>query len=159
MADTLTIRDLAASCRLGVLKSEREQPQAIWIDVELSIDAAAAARQDDVRRTVDYAALVSAITRLAQGRSFRLMETLADAMASMILERGQTEAVLVRVKKRALPGIGYAAVTVERRRRLVRRGLRDGADRRRASTRVAGRRYVATERFVSHNLTEVTGHP
>ena len=140
MGDTLRIQDIAVSCRLGVLESEREQPQAIRIDVELSIDAAAAARQDDVRRTVDYAALVGTIMELAQGRSFRLMETLADAIASTILEGYDTGAVKVRVKKQALPGIGYAAVTVERRRRLGRRRVRDAADGRPLTTRVAGRR-------------------
>ena len=140
MADTLVIQDLVISCRVGVLEWERAQPQEILVDVELEIDAAAAAKQDDVRRTVDYAALVAAIAELAQRRSFRLMETLAHAIAMMILERGETAAASVRVKKRALPGVGYAAVTVERRRRLVRRRGGTAAPARLPAARAAGRR-------------------
>jgi len=124
MADTLAIHDLLVSCRLGVFEWEREQPQEIRVDVELEIDAAAAAKHDDVRQTVDYAALAGAIAELAQRRSFRLMETLAHAIATMMLEWGATKAVQVRVKKQALAGIGYAAVTVERRRRMARRVAR-----------------------------------
>jgi dihydroneopterin aldolase len=142
MADTLAIHDLILSCRLGVFEWEREQPQEIRVDVELDIDAVAAAEEDDVRQTVDYAALVAAITTLAQGRAFRLMETLAHAIAMMVLERGRATAVSVRVKKQALAGIGYAAVTVERRRRLARRVGRARASSigRRPAAREVGRR-------------------
>lgn len=140
MADILAIHNLVLSCRLGVFEWEREQPQEIRVDVELEIDAAAAAKQDDVRQTVDYAALVTAITELAQGRSFRLMETLAHAIAETVLRRGTTHAVQVRVKKQALAGIGYAAVTVERRRRFARRRGGTAAPGRLPAARAAGRR-------------------
>ena len=127
MADTLRIQDLAVDCRLGVSEEERAAPQTIWIDLALAVDAARAAAGDDVRSTVDYAALVSSVRELAQRKPYRLLETLAEEVASLVLGESETAWVRVEVRKRALPGIGYAAVTVERtaaRRRAERRGVR-----------------------------------
>ena len=119
MADTLILKDVTAECRLGVFEWEQEKPQTIWMDLELAIDAARAARRDEVADAVDYGRLVTSIKQLAQGRSFKLLETLAETIASMVLQEFQTTRVKVRVKKRALPGIDYAAVEVERTRRVL----------------------------------------
>jgi len=132
MADTLRIQDLVAECRLGVTEEEQAAPQTIWMDLELAVDAARAAARDDVRSTVDYAALVSSVQGLAQSRPYRLLETVAEEVASLVLGESGTSWVRVQIRKRALPGIGYAAVTVERtaaRLRLERRGVRARAPR------------------------------
>lgn len=128
MADTLRIQDVAIDCRIGVTEEERAVPQTIWVDLEVAVDAARAAARDDVRSTVDYAALVSSVHELAQSKPYRLLETIAEEIASLILGESGTSWVRVQVRKRALPGIGYAAVTVERAaprpRRPARRGVR-----------------------------------
>ena len=119
-ADRLVIHNLAVSCRLGVFEWERKTAQTVRIDVELAIDAARAAKRDDMRDAVDYGRLVTSIKMLAQQRTYNLMETLAEAIASLVLEEFGTPRVRVVVKKRSLPGIGYAAVEVERARRPAR---------------------------------------
>ena len=53
MADTLIIQDLEVAFRLGVHEWDQEAPQAIWIDLELAIDASRAAAHDDVREGID----------------------------------------------------------------------------------------------------------
>ena len=121
MADTLSIQDLEAACRLGVHEWEQDAPQAIWIDLELAIDASRAAAHDDVREAIDYARLVAAVKERAQAQAYRLLETMAEAIAADVLRQFETSQVRVRVKKRALPGIGYAAVEVVRARRDVLR--------------------------------------
>lgn len=115
MADRLVIHDLLADCRIGVFDWEREQAQQLWVDLELAIDATAAAERDDVTATVDYGRLVTVVRQYAQDKTFRLLETLAEELASLILEQFETAAVTVRVKKRALPGVDYAAVELTRR--------------------------------------------
>ncbi len=117
MADHLIIRELVAECRLGVSEAEQEKPQPVWIDLELEIDAARAARRDAVSDAVDYAALASAVKRVVGDKPYHLLETLAEDVAALILERFATEQVFVRIKKRALPGIDYAAVEIVRSRR------------------------------------------
>ncbi len=126
MADTLIIQELAVDCRLGVHEWEQAAPQTIWIDLELAIDASRAAARDDVREAVDYARLVAAVKARAQAQSYHLLETLAEVIAADVLQQFGVSQVRVRVKKRALPGIGYAAVEVMRAagRRGVRRGRR-----------------------------------
>ncbi len=114
MPDRLILHDVAVACRLGVQEWERRTPQSVWIDLELAIDAARAASTDDVRQTVDYAQLVTSIKGLAQAQSYQLMETLAEAIASLVLRQSGTARVRVLVKKRALAEVGYAAVEIER---------------------------------------------
>ena len=120
MSDRLIIHDLAVECRLGVYEWEQQTPQTVWIDLELAIDAAQAAKRDDVKDAVDYGRLVTSVKQLAQQRPYQLLETVAEATAQLIVEEFQVPRVRVRVKKRALPGVDYAAVEVER----LRRGLR-----------------------------------
>lgn len=114
MPDKLIIQDFVVECRIGVFEWEQEKPQKIWIDLELAVDVARAAAQDDVGATVDYGRLVTAIQELGRYKPFRLLETLAEAIAALILKEFPTTQVLVRVKKRALPQIDYAAVEVVR---------------------------------------------
>lgn len=114
MADKLIIHELTAQCRIGVTEAERANPQTLWLDLELEIDAAKAAMRDDVTAAVDYAELVVEVARFVESRPFHLLETVAEEIASLILKQFDTPEVVVRVKKRALPGIDYAAVEVVR---------------------------------------------
>jgi dihydroneopterin aldolase len=114
MADRLTIQGLTAECRVGVTPQEQEHPQTIWIDLEVPINAAAAAERDDVEATIDYAALASAVRQRVEQRPYRLLETMAEEVASVALDGFHAESVTVRIKKRALPGLDYAAVELTR---------------------------------------------
>ena len=115
MADRLLIHELKANCRVGVYAWEQKQPQPIWIDLELAIDAKRAAARDRVRDAVDYGALVTAVKGLVEGKSYHLVETMAEETAALILKAFSVPEVVVRIKKRALPGVDYAAVEVARR--------------------------------------------
>ena len=114
MPDKLVIKDLIAECRIGLFEGEQNTPQNVWIDLELAIDAAKAAASDDVNATIDYARLVTTIKQHAQHKPFKLLETLAEELASLILKEFRTPQVTVRVKKRAFPGVDFAAVEISR---------------------------------------------
>ena len=116
MADTLTIRGLAVMCRLGVLEGEQASPQEVRIDLELAIDAAKAAQRDDVNDAMDYARLVAVVKAMVEGHAYRLMETMAEDIATLILREFSTPEVEVKVTKRALPGIESATVEITRNR-------------------------------------------
>ena len=115
MPDKLIIHELVAECRIGVFDWEQARPQQVWVDLELSIDAAKAAGQDAVHETVDYGQLVTSVKQLVQRKPYRLLETMAEDVAALVLKQFPTPQVLVRVKKRALPGIESAAIEVVRR--------------------------------------------
>ncbi len=139
MADRLILHDITTECRLGVFDWERDKPQRIWVDVELEIDASKAAARDDVRDAVDYARLVSLVQRTAQAQPYRLLETLAERMAQAILKACRAPAVRLQIKKRALEGIDYAAVEIERRARRVPRDVRPRTPRGRRRVSVGAR--------------------
>ena len=114
MTDRLIIRDLVASCRIGVHEWERATPQQVWIDLEVAIDAAKAAAHDDMRDALDYGRLVTVVTQHVERWSFHLLETFAEELAALILATFAVPEVRVRIKKRALPGIDHAAVEIVR---------------------------------------------
>jgi len=113
--DKLIIHDLAAACRIGVSEEERAAPQTLWVDLELAIDASWTAAREDVHVALDYAKLVAVVKQRVEHRAYHLLETVAEELADLILREFDTPEVEVRVKKRALPGIDYAAVEVKRR--------------------------------------------
>lgn len=114
MPDWLKIHDLATECKLGVYDWEKEKAQPIWVDIELVIDVRKAAQNDAVADAVDYAALVTIVKTAAAEQSFNLMETLAERLAARVLAKVRTQRLIIRVKKKALPGVEYALVEVER---------------------------------------------
>ena len=116
MPDTLRIHNLLASSRIGLTAQERKRPQRVWIDLEIEIDARRAAAADDVRRTVDYARLVALIRRHLRQRAVNLLETVAEDLARLVLRMSAAPRVRIEIRKRALAGIAYAAVSVSRRR-------------------------------------------
>ena len=103
---------------IGVTREERAAPQDVVVDVELHLDTRAAGRADDLRLSVDYAAVREVIGQAAQ-RPCALVETLAERIAAAILEEFPAEAVRVLVRK---PGalrserVDWAGVGITRRR-------------------------------------------
>lgn len=98
---------------------ERAVGGAYEADIELACDIRRAAASDRVEDTVDYALVHQAILAIGRGPSCSLLETLAERMATAILDRFPAAAVRVRVKKLAPPGmpdVHCAGVEIERRR-------------------------------------------
>ena len=118
MSVVVELHGLELLGRHGALGWERETEQPFLYDVELELPEPAA---DELDRTVDYREVVGLVRELSEARSFRLLESLAAAVADALLERfGQVERVRVRVRKPEVePGapVEYAAASVRRERR------------------------------------------
>ncbi len=114
--DKLLIRGLIVQCQIGVTEAERAKRQTIRIDLELGIDAASAAAEDDLRKAIDYARLVDVVRQQAESHPLCLLETLAERIASTVLDAFHPDHVQVRVSKRALPGIDDATIEIRRPR-------------------------------------------
>jgi len=114
--DRIVLSGLRFSGRHGAFEEEREAPQEFAVDVECPLNARAAARDDDLGETLDYRALAEAAREVVEGPSRRLLETLADEIASRVLERAPAGWVRVRVSKLHPPSMpGVASVSVVRR--------------------------------------------
>ena len=109
--------------RHGVLLEERLEPQPFEVDVILHADLGVASASDALTDTADYAGLFERVREIVEGESFRLIEALAGAIASMTLastDPALVEAVEVRVRKpqAPLPGVFAHVEAALIRRRL-----------------------------------------
>lgn len=115
--DKILIPDFRISCHVGVPREERDVAQDVLIDVELYLDLSQAGRADDFALTVDYEAACKTVAATVERRPRKLIETIAEEVAEVLLANYPVQAVKVTVRKPgalAHRGIPYAAVVVER---------------------------------------------
>lgn len=99
----------------GVLDEERERGQRFLFDVELEVGDAG--RSDRVEDAVDYRDVAACVREVSDGRAYRLLEALADAVAAELVARFPVARARVRVRKpdvRLDPPVAWAGVTAER---------------------------------------------
>lgn len=116
MIDCITLSELEVFYRVGVPDRERERPQRLTLTVVMECDMGAAAAADDLRRTVDYAAVAERLRRLGEGREWKLIETVAVDVATLVLDDFGVARVEVEVRKFILPDTRYVSVRVTRGR-------------------------------------------
>ena len=113
--DRIRIRDWDLACLVGVYGEERRAPRTIRVD--LTIHLPAADRHDDLARTVDYARLQQAIAEALAATAYRLIESVAERIAAVVLNDTRVAAVTVCVgKPGALPGARTVEVEIMRSR-------------------------------------------
>jgi FolB domain-containing protein len=115
-ADLIEIRSLRVKAHIGVPDEEIASRQTVRVDIALRGRKRFSELGDDIAETIDYEACSVRIAELAAARPRRLIETLADDIAGMILDEFGAVWVRVRVRKFILPKTKHVAVTCERRR-------------------------------------------
>ena len=116
--DRITLAGMSFSGRHGVLDVEQTEPQPFVVSVTFPVDAERVAFTDALGDTVDYAAVFESVRRVVEERSYRLIETLADSIASALLEYFSLPEVEVRVRKPKAPLPGafeHVEISVVRR--------------------------------------------
>lgn len=120
MADKILLNGAHFFARHGVSDEEQRLGGRYVVDVELERDFSRAATSDDLADTVSYSDVYRTVREIVEGKSFRLVETLAETIAQQLLARYSAQAVMVRVKKQPPPTNGiidYAGVEITRRRK------------------------------------------
>ena len=112
--DRIVINDLEVFYSVGVTGEERSRPQRLLLTVELFTDLSAAAATDELSRTIDYFAVAQRLLRFGEGRSWRLIETLASEIAALLLADFKPTRVSVEVKKFIIPEARHVSVRVQR---------------------------------------------
>ena len=111
----ILIVDLEVFYHVGVPAEERAQAQRLLLSVEMEHDFSRAAQTDDLTHTINYYAVTQRLLKLGEGRSWKLIETLASDIAQLVLAEFQAMAVTVEVKKFIIPQARYVAVSLFRR--------------------------------------------
>lgn len=117
--DRILLSGVKLDVHIGVSEQERATAQTIYADLELECCLRAAGLTDDVTKTVDYAAVHEAIWRTAQSRRYALVEALAEAIATVLLEKFTIDRVRVRIRKPGAlqsRGVDWAGVDILRGR-------------------------------------------
>jgi dihydroneopterin aldolase len=124
MTDRIVLSNMMFRARHGVHPHEQLNEQAFAVDVELVLNLQPAAVDDDLDKTVDYAAVFRTVRQIVESTSYRLLEALAEAIAHELLVDFNVSEVVVRVRKPdvQLGGqLDYAGVEIWRQRNSERR--------------------------------------
>lgn len=115
--DVVTLKAMRFHTRIGVLPHEAEIAQSV--EVDLSVVVSRPAGSSGARGIVDYRELYDVVAEVMAQQHHLYLEDVAEQIATGALQSRAVSGVRVSVRKPhvALPGpLGYAEVTVERRR-------------------------------------------
>lgn len=117
--DRMLLRRMVFYGYHGVIPEENRLGQTFIVDLDLRLDLAPAGRTDDLSKTVNYVDIHETVRAVVQGPPCRLIETLAEKIASTVLTTYTSiNEVTVAVTKPHPPfDSRFDGVTVEIRRR------------------------------------------
>ena len=107
--DYLEISDLSVRAIIGILPEERRTRQQLRLTITMGTRTGPAAQSDRIADAVDYRAATKRVIEQVEGSSYRLLESLAEAVAACVLQDPGVETVRVRIEK---PGALRFARTV-----------------------------------------------
>lgn len=117
--DRLQIRGIRFHGYHGTTEEEKTLGRMFSVDVDLLCDTRAAAAHDRLEDTIDYAKVFGVVSEIGRGSHCQLLETLADKLATSLLERFPIAGVRVRIRKYAPPLQGVVdtvGIDITRRR-------------------------------------------
>ena len=97
--DRIFLHGLSAECIIGFIDWERRVKQTVVLDLELPVDCRHAALTDEVADTLDYKKVAKRVLAFVEASEFKLVETLAQRVALVILEEFPVEWVRVALNK------------------------------------------------------------
>jgi 7,8-dihydroneopterin aldolase/epimerase/oxygenase len=113
--DTIFLQDLKVDTVIGIWEWERRIRQTVVIDLEMAADIREAARTDDVDDTLNYKLVAKRVQQFVADSDFRLVETLAERVADIVVGEFNVPWVRVRISKPgAIRGARNVGVLIER---------------------------------------------
>lgn len=111
--DWVCIHELRVQTRIGVYEWEQRIDQTLLIDITCLVNLTVPVVE--LSQTVDYEAMSMQVTTLVSGQSFQLIETVAQQVATLVLEQFQVKRVKVTVSKpQAVQNAQRVSVSIER---------------------------------------------
>ena len=85
MSDKIILTGIEIFGRHGCTIEEQKLGQKFYVDLELNLDLSKAGKSDSYEDTVDYAQVISLVEKIVSGTPRRLIETVAEELATKIL--------------------------------------------------------------------------
>ena len=115
--DAIVFRDLRVEALIGIHRREQHMPQTVSIDLDIGLPGEEVFASDRVADTIDYEQVALRIKALAGSGHFRLVETLAERIARLLIDDFGAPWVKVSAAKIAiLPNAKFVGVSIERRK-------------------------------------------
>ena len=113
--DRIFLRELKVEAVIGIWEWEQRIRQTVSIDLEMATDARAAAASDSVESTLNYRDVAKRVRDFVADSRFKLVESLAESLARLIVEEFSVAWVKVSVAKPgAIRGARDVGVVIER---------------------------------------------
>ena len=100
--DKVFIRGLKVDAVIGVFDWEKQVQQPLIFDLEMAWDITQAARTDELKYALNYAAVSERVIEFVTGNQFELLETLLEKLAKLLIEEFQMPEIRIRVEKPAV---------------------------------------------------------
>lgn len=97
--DTMIMKECRFDCYIGIYPKERRIKQPIIIDVEMAVDIKKPAQSDLIKDALDYRAVHAAMKKHIQENEYKLIETLVERLAELILEKFKVKTVTLLLRK------------------------------------------------------------
>tara|TARA_Y100001970_G_scaffold288855_1_gene417331 strand:- start:14575 stop:14946 length:372 start_codon:yes stop_codon:yes gene_type:complete len=97
--DKVFIKNLQVEAVIGIFEWEREVKQIISIDLEMDFNNANSSNLDDIKNTLDYKKVGKRVIGLVESSNYKLVETLAERIAELVLKEFPVESLALSVSK------------------------------------------------------------
>ncbi|HEX8963864.1 MAG TPA: dihydroneopterin aldolase [Rhodocyclaceae bacterium] len=115
--DFIFIEDMRVEAHVGIYPRERAAPQSLEISLTFGVPDEAA-RDDDIAKTIDYAAVIDRVRRELAARHFNLLETLGEYVIALMLDEFGAPWVKISIAKVGIAkGVRRVGVQIERSRK------------------------------------------
>ncbi len=113
--DIIFLHGLKVECVIGIWEWERRITQILIFDIDIGCDSRIAASSGMIEDTVSYRDVAKRVTMYAQTSKPKLVETLAEGVATILLEEFGVTWCRIRINKRgAVTGAIDVGVEIER---------------------------------------------
>lgn len=114
-SDLVYISGLEVATVIGIYEWERGVRQIVSLDLEMATDIRRAARSDAIEDALNYKAVAKRVTEFIEGSDYQLLESLAEAVAQLVLREFAVPWLRLRISKPgAVRGSRDTGVMIER---------------------------------------------
>lgn len=109
------VRDLVIDAFIGVWRHEHGRTQRIRINLDLAVQENLSNERDELADVVCYQEVIDRVRKIVRAEHVKLVETLAERIATTCLEDKRVITVRVRVEKlEAVPDTASVGIEIER---------------------------------------------